>query len=474
MQFRALFILILFLSACSTGQQKETVPAGPFQAYLDRPDPYRYELHEILEHEGYSIHMIRMVSQNWLTVREVDSPEWWHWLGIVVPDQVDHETGLLWIGGGSRGTTVNEGIPDMMVEAALATNSITAHLHNVPFQPIGFVGDSKEKRYEDDLIAYGWRKFLEGGAQDEDAVWLARLPMTKAAIRAMDTVSMYARNDLGLEVRDYIVGGASKRGWTTWTTAIFDDRVKAIVPVVIDLLNILPSFEHHWRAYGEWSPAIKEYEQEHIMDWQLSQEYQRLLELVDPHSYLDRLQLPKFLINGASDEFFLPDSWKFYWDDLPGDKHIRYVPNAGHSLNGTDATMSMISFHYRFLNGIDMPVFHWATDDLTLHIQTDPDNPPSEMRLWQNTNPDGRDFRLYVVDKTWTYTRIEPDPNGHYTIGVDEPGSGYTAFFVEALYDDVPELPLKLTTGVMVTPDTYPFGPFVTNDPKGTPLNGVE
>jgi PhoPQ-activated pathogenicity-related protein len=43
-------------------------------------------------------------------------------------------------------------------------------------------------RYEDELIAFGWRKFLEGGAKDEDAVWLARLPMTKAVVRAMDAV----------------------------------------------------------------------------------------------------------------------------------------------------------------------------------------------------------------------------------------------------------------------------------------------
>jgi hypothetical protein len=32
-------------------------------------------------------------------------------------------------------------------------------------------------------------------------------------------------------VTRFVVGGASKRGWTTWTTGIADHRVAAIVPV---------------------------------------------------------------------------------------------------------------------------------------------------------------------------------------------------------------------------------------------------
>jgi len=43
---------------------------------------------------------------------------------------------------------------------------------------------------------------------------------------------------------------AIEAGLTTWTTAAVDKRVIAIVPFVIDMLNIEPSFVHHWEAYG--------------------------------------------------------------------------------------------------------------------------------------------------------------------------------------------------------------------------------
>jgi len=52
------------------------------------------------------------------------------------------------------------------------------------------------------------------------------------------------------------------------------------------------------------------------------------------------LTLPKMLINACDDEFFLNDSWQFYWNDLVGEKHIRYVPNTGHSLDDPGRTLT--------------------------------------------------------------------------------------------------------------------------------------
>jgi PhoPQ-activated pathogenicity-related protein len=445
--------------------------ANPFAAYLAEPDTvYRYEPVRTVEADGHTTYVLRMVSQRWLTDEEVDEPTWWHWVTIIVPDAVAHETGLLWIGGGARDDAAPAQAPAFLVEAARATNTVVTHLHNVPFQPIRFAGDAESPRYEDALIAYGWRQFLEGGARDADAEWLARLPMTKAAMRAMDTVTDYARAERQVDVNQFVVAGASKRGWTTWTTGIFDDRVVGIAPAVIDLLNLRPSFEHHWRAYGRWAPAISEYEEEGIMAWQGSQEYRRLRELVDPYSYRDRLTMPKLIINASGDEFFLPDSWQFYWADLPAPKALRYVPNTGHSLDDTDAHESLIAFHEQVVTDTALPPFDWQVEDQTIRVTTDPDRPPTALRLWSATNPEGRDFRVEVIGRSWTSQSINRTADGQYAISMDAPAEGYTAYFVEATFPGGGTYPITLTSGVVVVPDTYPYPPFEAENPRGTPM----
>lgn len=459
------FFLAIFIS-CTTEEE----PVNPFEAYLSEADPaYSYELQNTIDGDNYTAYVIRMVSQTWLTEELVDESEWWHWLTIVVPDSVDHSTGFLWIGGGDREDPAPSSVNPLVLNAALATNSITADLHNVPFQPISFSGDNRlEERVEDEMISYAWRKFLEGGAKDEDTEWLPRLPMTSAAMRAMDTVSDFMQNQKNITVDKFVVSGASKRGWTTWTTGIFDDRVVAIAPVVIDLLNIVPSFQHHWRVYGEWSPAIEDYEDERIMEWQYSAEYDRMLELIDPFSYKDSLDMPKYIMNAASDEFFLPDSWQFYWEDLPSSKYLRYVPNAGHSLEDTDASQSLIAYYNYILDDTSIPQFNWKADTTGFQIQLDPNNLPDELLLWNAHNPDARDFRLYVIDRIWLARQLEIPENGNVLVEITTPENGFTAWFVEATYNANSNLPFKQTTGVVVTPDVYPFEPFTPVDSLGT------
>ena len=444
---------------------------NPFAAYVAAADSvYDYQHIRTIEQSGHTTHVLRMVSQRWLSEAEVDEPTWWHWVTIVVPDTVEHDTGLLWIGGGSRDDAAPQAAPAFLVEAAQSTNTVVAHLHNVPFQPIRFTGDAESPRYEDALIAYGWRQFLEGGARDAEAEWLARLPMTKAAIHAMDTVTDYSRAEVNQDVDQFVVAGASKRGWTTWTTGIFDDRVVGIAPVVIDLLNMRPSFKHHWRAYGAWAPAIRDYEEEGIMAWQDAQEYRRLRALVDPYSYRDRLTMPKYIINASSDEFFLPDSWQFYWNDLPDEKALRYVPNTGHSLDDTNAHKGLIAFHEHVVTDAPLPSFAWHVEEQTLHVRTDPEHPPTRLRLWTATNPDGRDFRVDAIGTSWEAHPIDRAADGRYDIPLDTPAEGYAAYFVEATFSGASGFPLTLSSGVVVRPDTYPHPPFEAEQPKGSPI----
>ena len=133
---------------------------------MQTPDPaYGFELKNTIEGKGYTTYVLRLQSQRWLTTAEVKDPLWWHWVTVVVPDQVRSDIGLLVIAGGSRKSKMPDETPEMLAVPALATGTVVAQLHNVPNQAVEFVGDDFGPRKEDELIAYGWRQFLEGGGK---------------------------------------------------------------------------------------------------------------------------------------------------------------------------------------------------------------------------------------------------------------------------------------------------------------------
>ena len=113
----------------------------------------------------------------------------------------------------------------------------------VPNQPLVLNSDGKP-RSEDDLLAYGWVKFMDTG----DPLWIPRLPMVKSAVRAMDTVTALLASEQGgkADVKTFVVAGGSKRGWTTWLTGAVDKRVVAIVPIVIDVVNVQACSINHF------------------------------------------------------------------------------------------------------------------------------------------------------------------------------------------------------------------------------------
>ncbi|HIN25935.1 MAG TPA: PhoPQ-activated pathogenicity-like protein PqaA type [Candidatus Marinimicrobia bacterium] len=372
------------------------------------------------------------------------------------------------MGGGSTRDKEPQAANELLVQAAVETKSIIAEISNIPFQPLNYVGDEKDDRTEDDIIAYGWRQYLEGGAKDEDVEWLARLPMTRAVVRAMDVIQELGA-DIDRPVEGFVIAGASKRGWTTWTTAIVDDRVIAIVPVVIDMLNVVPSFNHHWRCYGDWSPAINDYINEGIMAWTGSKEYARLMELVEPYSFIDQLTLPKFLINATGDEFFVTDSWQFYWNDLVGDKYIQYVPNANHGLNGTYNLGSLVAFYNAVITDSAIPKFDWSVnaDSIYLEVFSDVDY---KVTKWAAVNENARDFRVPVIGKVWKSVEIPQTADNRYAVHFSAPENGYKAGLLEIVFESGAEVPFTFTTGTVVTPDAYPFSPFTPKESKGTPI----
>ena len=460
---RALSVgLLLTLGAAATPAGRSQAPASSgrgLETALDRyvaaPDAsYSFNVVDTLATEGAAVTLLDLTSQRWLSSAEVDEPVWRHWLTVIRPPAVASDTALLFITGGARTRPRPSEAPADLLRIAISTGTVVAELRLVPNQPITFRDDSAGKpRTEDDFIAYTWNKFLETG----DSRWPAQLPMTKSAVRAMDAVTAFTASRAGgaTTVSRFVVAGASKRGWTTWTTAAVDRRVVAIAPLVIDLLNVEPSFIHHWRAYGFWAPAVKDYVEHGIMEWRGTTQFRALMKLVEPYEYRSRLTMPKMLINASGDQFFLPDSSQFYFRDLPGETAIRYVPNADHSLQKSDAAQTLETFYASVVNGARRPSFTWTFgDDGSIRVVSK--DLPKTVTLWRATNPSARDFRLETIGAAYTPTPLNPVGPNTWVAPVSAPARGWTAAFVELTFE-VAGRPLKLSTAVRVLPDRLPF-----------------
>ena len=432
----------------------EKSPLTALDRYVHRPDPaYAWKVAGSVRGDGGQAFYLDLTSQNWLTTNEVNRTTWRHWLVVARPDNLQHSTALLFIGGGANKDDKPPKVNGDLVRIAKETKSIVAELKMVPTQPLIFGGDGVE-RVEDDLIGYTWDKFLRTG----DEKWPARLPMTKSAVRAMDALTEFCASEAGGKARvdGFVVAGGSKRGWTTWTTAITDRRVVAICPIVIDVLNMEESMFHHFQAYGFWAPAVGNYVQHGIMDWMKTPQMHALCKIEEPFQYRDRLTMPKLILNACGDQFFLPDSSQFYFDQLPGTKYLRYVPNADHSLKGSDAYETLLAWHHATLNKRALPEFTWKhpTQD---SVEVKAKSRPVEVRLWQATNPAARDFRLESLGPVWTSAQLADAGNGTFAAKVEKPEKGWSAYMVELVFDVGAPTKLKVTTDVRVVPDTLPF-----------------
>ena len=442
----------LVFSGHSSAEPRLEFDQNALDDYVHRADnAYRCTRIRSDEAEGYTSHFVELISQNYLTDRDVNQTEWRHLLQVVEPSTVKHGTAMLMIGGGANSDALPDQVNELLVRFALGTGSIVAELSMVPNQPLVFRGEGKP-RWEDALIAYTWDKYLTSG----DARWPARMAMTKSAVAAMDCVESLFSTGNESRIIDFVVAGASKRGWTTWTTGAVDSRVKAMIPIVIDVLNVETSFEHHWETYGFWAPAIQDYVDMGTVDWWGTPELRALLKLVDPLSYNERYSMPKFLVNAAGDEFFVPTSSQFYFDQLPGEKFLRYVPNASHGLGDSDALESILAFYAAVLNDYPRPEFDWVFDTEG-GIRVKSEQAPSQVTLWVASNPNARDFRKDTIGKGWQPRQVNRESGNTFYAIAEEPSAGWSAYFVELKYETPFGIPLTFTTPVRVSPDTLPF-----------------
>ncbi|HEX5104761.1 MAG TPA: PhoPQ-activated protein PqaA family protein, partial [Pirellulaceae bacterium] len=253
---------------------------------------------------------LTLTSQTWRGIT------WKHQLFVLKPAEINPAArhAVLLIGGGNWRDELADpkteikmpGEAQLLAIAAQQLKTPVAILLHVPQQPI-FDG-----KREDEIIAYTFREFLKS----EDGTWPLLLPMVKSAVRGMDTVQTFAKQEWDLDVQHFTVTGASKRGWTTWLTGAVDDRVTAIAPMVIDMLNMSPQIALQKDSFGELSEQIDDYEG---LDKQINTPRGKALrKIVDPYEYRDQLTQPKLIILGTNDRYWPLDAEKNYWPDLEG------------------------------------------------------------------------------------------------------------------------------------------------------------
>nr|CAG4710412.1 unnamed protein product [Naegleria fowleri] len=458
---------------------------------MKQPTPsYSYQYLYQYTNSYATIHVLNMTSVFWLTSKEIGRRhEWFHYIEIAIPHSLDKnkKEGLLMITGGSQQSSPPRGDSELSIMSFL-TQSICSAIHQIPNQPIVFESDPlKKSRVEDGILAFAWAHFLN---HTDETNWIPRLPMVKSSLLAMDTIQDYTSNQIpNVHIEQFTIAGASKRGWTTWLVGVADlkHRVKSIIPIVIPVVKTRQVLEHTFNSICGWPEAMNDYVQEGITTQLNSDAFKKLTEVIDPFEYNSRLsKTNKYMVNAVGDQFFWPDLSQFSYNELDGGdeyRHLRYVPNADHSLAGTDAFMTIAAYYYGVLNRIEMPIYNFTAQydsngmQLTLNIRNG--KKPTSVLLWQAFNPKARDFRVQTIgNSAWKSTPLVVDENSlSWRVYMKNPpkssnsnnnnngdggtsGGGYTAFMIEMTFDDYFKLPipapLKFTTSAYILPQTFP------------------
>ncbi len=425
--------------------------AQPLLDYVNAPDAsYQWSIEEqAVQPNGSTLVKLAMTSQTWQGIA------WTHHLWMMLPkDLSEADNALLVVTGG------NPEAQFTMLGAAICeqAKTVCAVLWNIPNQPLF------EGRSEDALIAYTFVRYLE----TKDPSWPLLFPMTKAAVRAMDTVQACCAQ-LGHSVDGFIVAGASKRGWTTWMTACADPRVVGIAPMVYDNLNLPAQMANQRRVYaGGYSEQISEYTEYSLQDMLSSEQGRGLGEMVDPYSFRESLTMPKLVINGSNDPYWTLESANLYLPDLKGEKSLHYSPNAGHDLGGAQPALTrivptVVAFIRHCGGYAAWPKLRWQYERTPggLCLSLRPGMPPAKVGVWvtettTDTRPSSftspgalaewvaesgaQDFRKCK----WTYVPLEAT-DGLYRYTLPPAEMGYAAMFAEVQYQ-VEGRPVYLST----------------------------
>jgi PhoPQ-activated pathogenicity-related protein len=415
--------------AAAFAPSRPAAAAGGLDGYFQRPEPaYKWVKRGEVKRDGCTIYDLQLVSQVWQGIT------WSHRLQIFRPDKLTYPGFCAIYNTGGNGS---EGNTQMGLLMARNSGAVYAMLFGIPNQPL-YGGKT-----EDALVVHTWLKYMETG----DDTWPLHFPMAKAVLKSMDAIQEFTKQSGQPEINGFLVSGASKRGWTTWLAgASRDPRIKGIIPMVIDVLNVRKQGPHQKEAYGKFSEQIADYTRVNMMERLETPEGRKLMELEDPYSYRHRLTMPKLLILGTNDRYWSQDALNLYWDGLKGPKWVLYTPNSGHGLEDRPRVFATMAAFIRMVaGGTKWPKMQWSYRDRDAgsRLSLRSDIQPKEARLF-HVGSATRDFR----DSRWSYEQMSVMGKEFFRQW-PAPAEGYNAIFGEAVYD-LDGQPFTLSTQIRI------------------------
>lgn len=463
---------------------------------------YKYKFQSQNDTDNVTIKTYILDSQKWPIEADDDiaTTIWRHKLTLYIPKSVKHSQAMFYVSGGYNTDIDGKEIFGPSKESlnftkiSIDNQTPVVVIENVPNQ---YLLINSVPKKEDQILAFTYKKVMEDPMRN--AYLAGHLPMVKSIIKGMDaSQEILAKN--GFNISQFVIVGASKRGWAAWLASLEDERISAIIPVVIDILNVQQNIKHICNSYkNHCPPALRDYKAEGITDSIESKEFANLMEIEDPFTYINLSQyskqasIPKYIINTSGDDFYAPDSSKFYFNQLKGDNYIRYLPDAMHYLAGNpisdylnnmkllnEAISNYLYFH---INNISLPNVSWKFSDNKINI--DSSLKPEKIKLWTAHNEEERDFRFInsyskfhlglktawiyaskflpfsvsICDTCYKEQEIIPncseEEECHIEADLPIAGKGWQASFVE-LYYNIEDRDFIITTEVNISPDTYP------------------
>lgn len=412
-------LLPLLLSLIIAAPTFAALPSTqPLDTYLKQPDGFAWKKTA----QNGSTTTLSLTSQTWQGVK------WQHQIRIYQPKK------LLFPGRAVMQLTTQPFAWDD-ITGRLAADKIGAtfvSVYDVPNQPIW-------GRTEDGLFGYSLQKMFE----TRDPSWSLAFPMAKSATRAMDAVQSWSKSQKK-PLSQFVMIGFSKRGLAAWLAAT-DPRVMGLVSIGYNNLNVEKQAPNQLAQWGQYSPLLRAYTRNGLIEKIYSPVGQKLTATWDPYSFRARLTMPKLIIDATNNGYWTLDAFDLYAADLKGQYNLLYVANAGHFMENA-------------IPSVFGSVGSWCRAILE-------NKPPTQPKLLKNGDGwvfEAKDattaqlFYAFSASKDFRAVDFQPlpmqrSPNGTFTAKIPAAPAQkpVVAVFGEGSWSRA-GLPLKLTSRVMM------------------------